>query len=448
MDKENYFSSSLSTNQVNEEVILHSLKNPGRPFFMAILLFIGMIIFGLFCLSMQIFKGLGVAGMNNPVAWGLYLVNFVFWVGIAHSGTLISAILFLFRSRWRTSVNRIAEAMTVFAVMMAGLFPLIHVGRIWFAYWLFPYPNARTLWVNFRSPLNWDVFAVSTYITVSTLFFLVGMIPDMAFLRDRFQGIKGKIYGIFAMGWRGTHKQWHHYETAYLLFAALATPLVISVHSIVSWDFAMSILPGWHSTIFAPYFVSGAIFSGTAMVITILYPLRKIFRLESLITDKHFTRLAQMMLLTSLIVTYSYLTEFFIAWYSHNIFEQASFYNRAFGFYGPFFWLMLTCNSLLPLLIFVKKIRTNPKILFFISILVNVGMWLERFVIIITSLSHDYDPYSWGNYFPTYIEWGIFIGSIGGFLLLFFSFVKFAPVVAISEVKGQLFHDALGGQHD
>jgi len=328
------------------------------------------------------------------------------------------------------------------------LFPLIHVGRIWFAYWLFPYPNARTLWVNFRSPLNWDVFAVSTYMTVSTLFFIVGMMPDMAVLRDRFKGIRGKIYSIFAMGWRGTHKQWHHYETAYMLFAALATPLVISVHSIVSWDFAMSILPGWHSTIFAPYFVSGAIFSGTAMVITILYPLRKIFKLENLITEKHFTRLSQMMLLTSLIVSYSYLTEFFIAWYSNNIYEQATFYNRAFGFYGPFFWLMLTCNSVLPLSVFFKKIRTNPKILFVLSIFVNVGMWLERFVIIISSLSHDYDPYAWGKYLPTYIEWGIFIGTIGGFLLLFFSFVKFAPVVAISEVKGQMFQDTRGGDHD
>jgi len=447
MEKENYFAPTLHVDLVNTQV-LEPLKNPAKSFYVMIAIFLIFIAVGLTCLVIQIDQGMGVAGMNNPVAWGIYLVNFVFWVGIAHSGTLISAILFLFRSRWRTSVNRIAEAMTVFAVMMAGLFPLIHVGRIWFAYWLFPYPNARTLWVNFRSPLNWDVFAVSTYMTVSTLFFIVGMIPDMAVLRDKFKGFRSKIYSVFAMGWRGTHKQWHHYETAYLLFAALATPLVISVHSIVSWDFAMSILPGWHSTIFAPYFVAGAIFSGCAMVITILYPLRKVFHLENLITEKHFTRLAQMMLLTSLIVTYSYLTEFFIAWYGHNIFEQESFYNRAFGFYGPFFFIMFTCNSIIPLSVFFKKIRTNVKVLFFISILVNVGMWMERFVIIISSLAHDFDPYAWGRYSPTYIEWGIFLGSIGGFLLLFFSFTKFAPVVAISEVKGQVFHDAQGGNHD
>lgn len=447
MNKENYFAPELMLDQVNAQV-LEPLKKPSKWYYVMMALFVSFVCFGAYCLYRQIFEGLGVAGMNNPVAWGIYLTNFVFWVGIAHSGTLISAILFLFRSRWRTSVNRIAEAMTVFAVMMAGIFPLIHVGRIWFAYWLFPYPNARHLWVNFRSPLNWDVFAVSTYMTVSTLFFIVGMMPDMAILRDRFKGIRSKIYAIFAMGWRGTHRQWHHYETAYLLFAALATPLVISVHSIVSWDFAMSVLPGWHSTIFAPYFVSGAIFSGCAMVITILFPLRKLFHLEDLITEKHFTRIAQMMLLTSLIVTYSYLTEFFIAWYGHNIFEQESFYNRAFGYYGVYFFMMFTFNSILPLGIFFKKIRTNIKVLFVMSILVNVGMWLERFVIIITSLSRDFDPYAWGNYHPTYIEWGIFLGSIGGFLLLFFSFTKFAPVVAISEVKGQIHHDRKGGDHE
>ncbi len=447
MNKENYFAPRLTADDVNSQVI-DPIRKPGIAYYLLMLLFLAFVAIGLTCLGLQVFKGLGVAGMNNPVAWGIYLTNFVFWVGIAHSGTLISAILFLFRSRWRTSVNRIAEAMTVFAVMMAGLFPLIHVGRIWFAYWLFPYPNARTLWVNFRSPLNWDVFAVSTYMTVSTLFFIVGMIPDMAVLRDKFKGLRSKIYGLFAMGWRGTHRQWHHYETAYLLFAALATPLVISVHSIVSWDFAMSVLPGWHSTIFAPYFVAGAIFSGCGMVITILFPLRKVFHLEDLITEKHFTRLSQMMLLTSLIVTYSYLTEFFIAWYGHNIFEQESFYNRAFGFYGPYFWVMFFCNSILPLSIFIKKVRTNVKLLFAISIFVNIGMWLERFVIIITSLARDFDPYSWGKYAPTYIEWGIFLGSIGGFLILFFSFVKFAPVVAISEVKGQLHHDVHGGKHD
>ena len=447
MFKENYFKPELTVDQVNREV-LDPLKKPGVLFYIALAFFLGLIVWGGYCLYLQIFRGLGVAGMNNPVAWGIYLTNFVFWVGIAHSGTLISAILFLFRSKWRTSVNRIAEAMTVFAVSMAGLFPLIHVGRIWFAYWLFPYPNARMLWVNFRSPLNWDVFAVSTYMTVSALFFITGMIPDMAVLRDRFKGIRSKIYGFFALGWRGTHKQWHHYEMAYMLFAAMATPLVISVHSIVSWDFAMSVLPGWHSTIFAPYFVAGAIFSGCAMVITILIPLRKIFHLENLITTKHFTRLAQIMLLTSLIVTYSYLTEFFIAWYSENIYEQATFYNRAFGIYGKYFYLMLFCNSILPLTIFFKKVRTNLNMLFMIAILVNVGMWLERFVIIISSLAKDFDPYNWGTYSPTFVEWGVFLGSIGGFFFLFFLFTKLAPVVAISEVKGQIHHDIHGGSHE
>ena len=273
MNKESYFGRSLSTEDVNVQV-MYALNKPGKVYYLLLLFFIALIIIGAVCFVTQIVQGIGVAGISHPVSWGVYLTNFVFWVGIAHSGTLISAILFLFRSQWRTSVNRIAEAMTVFAVMIAGLFPLIHLGRIWFAYWLLPYPNSRLLWVNFRSPLIWDVFAVTTYITVSTLFFIVGMIPDMAVLRDKFCGLRKKIYGAFAMGWRGTHKQWHHYETAYLLFAALATPLVVSVHSIVSWDFAMAIVPGWHSTIFAPYFVSGAIFSGCAMVITILFPLR------------------------------------------------------------------------------------------------------------------------------------------------------------------------------
>ena len=447
MAPERYMDPALGPDDINDRVA-GALKSPGVIFYFFIALFASFVVVGAVCLYLQIHRGLYMGGMTHPVAWGIYLTNFVFWVGIAHSGTLISAILFLFRSRWRTSINRIAEAMTVFAVAMAGIFVLSHVGRLWKIYYTLPYPNFRQLWVNFRSPLNWDLFAISTYMIVSTTFFIVGMIPDMAVLRDRFSGTRKKIYSVFAMGFKGTHRQWHHYETAYLMFAALATPLVISVHSIVSWDFAMSILPGWHSTIFAPYFVSGAIFSGSAMVITILVPLRKIFRMEDIITENHFNRLGQIILLTSLIVTYSYITEIFIAWYSDNLFEQEAFYYRAFGHYGAFFFLMLACNSIIPLSLFIRKVRTCIPAIFVISLLINVGMWLERFVIIITTQARDFDPYNWGVYTPSLIEWGIFLGSLGGFFLLFFTFAKFAPVIAISEVKGQIHHENRGATHE
>ena len=379
--------------------------------------------------------GLGVAGYAPPVLWGVYITTFVFWVGIAHCGTLISAILYLFRSKWRTAVYRTAEAMTVFAVMTAGLFPLIHVGRIWYAYWLFPYPNQRQLWVNFKSPLVWDVFAVSTYFIVSAVFLIVGLIPDIASIRDVATGWRKKLYSITSLNWRGTDQQWRHYTRAYLYLAALATPLVLSVHSVVSWDFAMAIVPGWHATIFAPYFVAGAIYSGVAMVITLLVPLRKAFRLERYITVHHFESLSKLLLLTGLIVGYAYVVEYFMAWYSANPFERASFWNRAFGDYWWATWTMLICNGLLPMFFFFKKVRRSIPALFLLSLFVNLGMWFERFVIIVVSLSFEYEPYAMGHYTPTWVEWSILAGSFAWFFMWFLLFAKNFPMVSITEVK-------------
>ena len=373
--------------------------------------------------------------------WAIYITNFVFWVGIAHSGTLISAILYLFRAKWRTSISRAAEAMTVFAIMTAGLFPLIHLGRVWKFYWLLPYPNQRGLWINFKSPLIWDVFAVGTYFTVSLLFFYLGLIPDIALIRDRSTGTRRIFYSILSLGWSGSSSQWWHYKKAYLLLAGIATPLVISVHSVVSWDFAMSILPGWHSTIFAPYFVAGAVFSGTAMIIALLVPLRKAFHLEEFITVYNFENLAKVLIFTSMIITYSYTMEFFTAWYSNNIFEQETFYWRAFGYYRYFFWFMLVCNSGLPLLLFFKNIRRNITAIFIIAIFINIGMWFERFIIIVTSLAHDYDPYVWRTYSPRPVELIITLGSLGFFLTLFLVFVKVFPAVSISETKAHIYED-------
>lgn len=385
----------------------------------------------------QIYKGVGMAGKNNPVGWYFYITSFVFWVGIAHSGTLISAVLFLFRARFRSSFNRSAEAMTIFAVMTAGLFPLIHLGRVWLFYWLMPYPNQRQLWVNFRSPLVWDVFAVSTYFTVSLIFFYVGLVPDLAATRGRLTGIRQTLYRIFSLGWSGTSTRWSHYSKLYLFLAAFATPLVISVHSVVSWDFAMSVIPGWHTTIFAPYFVAGAIFSGTAMVMTLVIPMRKLLGLEKYITVDHFESLAKILLFTSLIVTYSYIVEFALAFYSGNVFETAHFSWRLLGDFKVLYWMMLLCNSLLPLTVFIKKLRRNLVYLFVLSLFVNVGMYLERFVIIVTSLSHDFDPYSWGNPIPTFTDAGIVLGSFGLFFTLFLLFIKALPVLSITEVKEQ-----------
>ncbi len=422
--------------QVDQDV-LGALRKPSTSYwlFLAVagLCFAG----GMAAWLYQILTGMGVAGISHPVGWGVYITNFVFWVGIAHSGTLISAVLFLFRARFRSAFNRSAEAMTVIAVMTAGLFPLIHLGRVWKFYFLFPYPNQRLLWVNFRSPLIWDVFAVSTYFTISLIFFYVGMIPDLAAARRHFTGIRQKIYKAISLGWEGTLDQWRHYNRLYIFLAAFATPLVVSVHSVVSWDFAMSIVPGWHSTIFAPYFVAGAIFSGTAMVITLTVPMRKILKLERYITVDHYEKIAKVLLITSLIVSFSYIVEILLAAYSGNIFETTVFKYRLLGDYKFLFWLMLLCNVLLPLILFVKKFRRSIRFLFVLSLFVNLGMYLERFVIIVTSLAKEFNPYSWGTYTPSLVELGITIGSFGMFFTFFLVFTKTLPVLAMSEIKEQ-----------
>ncbi len=383
----------------------------------------------------QIYSGLGVTGLRQPVMWATYITDFVFWVGIAHSGTLISAILFLFRTRWRTAVYRAAETMTLFAVATAGLFPLVHLGRVWNAYWLLPYPNERFLQPNFRSPLVWDAFAVSTYLTISALFLFMGLIPDVANAREQATGWRKTFYSILSMGWQGTDEQWRHYSMAYLLLAGLATPLVLSVHSVVSWDFAMAQLPGWHSTIFAPYFVAGAIFSGVAMVITLLVPMRKWLHIEDLLTPWHFDNLAKVVLLTSLIVSYSYATETFMTWYSGDKIEQMTFHMRYFGPWGWMFWVMVACNCVIPLLLFSPRIRVNLTALWIISIFVNIGMWFERFVIIAGSLAVNFNPSQWGSYTPSITEIMITVGSFAWFLGLFSLFARFLPIVSMTELK-------------
>ena len=417
--------------------ILRTLQRPGHAYWGALGVTLVVLAFGVYAFWYQVQTGLGVAGYQHPVLWSIYITNFVFWVGIAHSGTLISAVLFLFRASWRTSVARASEAMTVFAVMTAGLFPIIHLGRPWFFYWLFPYPNERQLWVNFRSPLIWDVFAITTYLTVSALFLFIGLVPDVAAARDRLKDWRQPIYRVLSLGWQGTDQQWRHYNSVYGFFAALATPLVVSVHSVVSWDFAATILPGWHSTIFAPYFVAGAILSGLAMVITLLVPLRKFLYLEEYIQIWHFENLAKLLVVTSLIVGYAYVVEFFIAWYSGSPFEQGTFLDRAFGQYAGYTWTMITCNTLIPLLLVIRRIRTNLTSLLIISILVNIGMWLERYVIIVSSLSHDFDPANWPtvSYAPTWVEVAITAGSFALFSLLFLLFIKNFPSISITEMK-------------
>ncbi|NLS95452.1 MAG: polysulfide reductase NrfD [Planctomycetaceae bacterium] len=392
--------------------------------------------------------GVGVWGNNSPVFWGWPIVNFVFWVGIGHAGTLISAILFLFRQQWRTSINRFAEAMTIFAVCCAGIFPGIHIGRIWCVYWLAPYPNQMEMWPNFRSPLLWDVFAVSTYATVSALFWYLGMIPDLATLRDRATNPWRRLaYGTFALGWRGSARQWHRYERAYLLLAALATPLVLSVHSVVSFDFAVSQVPGWHTTIFPPYFVAGAIFSGFAMVVTLMVPARAFFGLKELVTLRHLENMNKIILATSCIVGYAYATEFFIAWYSGSQYELFAFLNRALGPYKWAYWTMVFCNVVVPHLFWFKKCRTTPWIMMIVAILVNVGMWFERFVIIVTSLSRDFLPSSWGAFVPTPIDVAMFVGSFGLFFTLFLLFCRYLPMVAMAEVKAAVSHGIEGHGH-
>lgn len=420
-----------------EQDVLGAMKKPSRLYWFFLAVSAMAFVMGLGAWGYQIFKGMGTAGITHPVGWGVYITNFVFWVGIAHSGTLISAVLYLFRARFRSAFNRIAEAMTVIAVMTAGLFPLIHLGRVWRFYYLLPYPNQRLLWVNFRSPLVWDVFAVTTYLTISMIFFYIGMIPDLAAARRHFTGWRQWLFKTLAIGWEGSLNQWRHYNRLYMFLAAFATPLVVSVHSVVSWDFAMSIVPGWHSTIFAPYFVAGAIFSGTAMVITLTVPMRKILKLEKYITIEHYDKIAKVLLVTALIVSYSYIVEMVLAAYSGNIFENTVFDYRMTGDYKFLFWLMMFCNVVLPLTLFVRRLRRNIKFLFVLSLFVNIGMWLERFNIIVTSLAKEYNPYSWGTYTPSLVELGITIGSFGMFFTFFLIFTKVLPVLSISEIKEQ-----------
>lgn len=385
-----------------------------------------------------LWEGIGIWGNNIPSGWGFDIVNFVFWVGIGHAGTLISAILFLFRQRWRTSINRFAEAMTIFAVICALLFPSIHVGRAWLLYWVMPIPNQMGMWPNFRSPLLWDMFAVGTYFTCSLMFWYVGLIPDLATLRDRAtQRVRKIIFGILSIGWHGGNRQWRHYELAYLILAGISTPLVLSVHSIVSTDFATSVLPGWHTTIFPPYFVAGAIFSGFAMVMTLMLIARKVYGLENIVTLKTLERMNMIMMVTGMMVGYSYGCEFFIAWYSGNPYESFAFLNRAFGPYAWAYWIMVSCNVFIPQLFWFKRLRTSIAVMFVVSILINVGMWFERFVIILT-LTRDFLPSSWGWYWPTIWDFATLLGSFGLFFTLFLLFLRFLPMIAMAEVKNVL----------
>jgi molybdopterin-containing oxidoreductase family membrane subunit len=383
-----------------------------------------------------VWTGIGAWGTQMPVAWAFPIVTFVFWVGIAHAGTLISAILFLLRQGWRTAINRFAEAMTIFSVICAAIFPGIHIGRPWLPYWMFPIPNQMQMWPQFRSPLEWDVFAVGTYATTSILFWYMGMIPDLATLRDRATStVRRFLYGVFAMGWRGSSRQWHRYERAYLILAALATPLVLSVHSVVSFDFAVAQLPGWHTTIFPPYFVAGAIFSGFAMVVTLMVPARQFFGLKHLVKMKHLENMNKVILTTGTMVGYAYGMEFFIAWYSGSRYEGFAFINRAFGQYAWAYWTMVSCNVLFPQLFWFKKIRTSLPAMMAICILVNVGMWFERFVIVCTSLARDFLPSSWGYFVPTPIDYATLAGSFGLFFTLFLLFCRYLPMVAMAEEK-------------
>ena len=384
-------------------------------------------------------KGTGIWGINIPVGWGFAIVNFVWWIGIGHAGTLISAILLLLKQTWRTSINRFAEAMTLFAVACAGIFPIIHTGRPWLAYWMIPYPNTMGVWPQFRSPLIWDVFAVSTYATVSLLFWFVGLIPDLATLRDRSQSRVGRVvYGMLAMGWRGSARHWHRYETAYLLLAGLATPLVVSVHTVVSFDFAIAIVPGWHTTIFPPYFVAGAIYSGFAMVLTLAIPIRAVYGLEDFITMRHLENMAKVMLVTGLIVAYGYTIEAFMAWYGGNKYEGFMMWNRMTGPYAPVYWLLIACNIVIPQALWFRRVRKNVPALFVIALIVNVGMWLERFIIVVTSLTRDFMPSAWGMYSPTIWDWATFVGTIGLFLTLLFLFLRFLPMISIAEMRAIL----------
>jgi len=420
--------------QVDAEIT--ATLRPSKAWFVMLMIAMLCLAGGIAAWMYQIQQGLGVAGYNPPVMWGVYIITFVFWVGIGHAGTLISAILYLFRAGFRTTIYRCAEAMTVFAVMTAGLFPILHLGRPWKFFWLIPYPNWRLLWPQFKSPLVWDVFAITTYLTISTTFLFVGLIPDIAVLRDREKNPTRKaILSFLSFGWRNTEREWRHFARAYLFLAAVSTPLVLSVHSVVSFDFAMALTPGWHTTIFPPYFVAGAIFSGVGMVFTIIIPIRKYFRLQHYVTLNHLDAAAKLALTTSLIVGCAYLIEFFIAWYGGVKAEQDYFLNRVFGQWWWAAWIMLTCNMILPLSLFSQKLRRNPAWLWILSIFINIGMWFERFVIVVPSLSHEFEPWQWTTYAPTWVDYSILLGSFGWFFMWFLLFVRQLPVIAISETK-------------
>jgi molybdopterin-containing oxidoreductase family membrane subunit len=423
---------------LNDDV-LKLISLPGKIWWAAFLFDLAVLAVALVAVRNIIVHGWGTSAFQRPVMWAVDITNFVFWVGIAHCGTLVSAVLFLFRSHFRRAVYRIAEAMTVFGVLTAAMFPAIHTGRPWFDYWLFPYPNQRQLWTNFRSPLEWDVFAVNTYLTISSIFFLVGLIPDVAAVRDRAKHPLMKLlYTLLSFGWTGANYQWKHFYGAYLFFAAIATPLVFSVHSVVSWDFAMAQTPGWHSTLFAPYFVAGAIFSGVALVINLLIPIRSTFKLEHIVTIDHMEKLAKLVLLTSTMVGYSYLNEFFMAWFGPNKYERDVFWFRATGHYWWAFWTMFSCNVIFPLLLWFKPVRRNMKVLFVLCLLVNVGMWFERFVIIVTSLTRAFNPANWFYYKMSITEVALIVGSFAWFFMFFLVFVRVLPAFSIAEIKETL----------
>ncbi len=429
-----------SLTQVSGDICGILERKPTAMWWSAFLASATLLAIGTAATAYQVATGIGTWGLNKTVGWAFDITNFVFWIGIGHAGTLISAILFLFRQRWRTSVNRAAEAMTLFAVMCAGIFPLIHMGRPWLFFWIFPYPNFRgPLWVNFRSPLVWDFFAISTYFTISAVFWYIGLIPDLATIRDRAKpGLRKSIMSFFSMGWTGSYRAWIRYEVVYLLLAGLATPLVVSVHTIVSWDFATSVIPGWHTTIFPPYFVAGAIFSGFAMVLTLMIIARKVMGLEDYFTLRHIDAMCKIIIVTGSIVGLAYLTEFFVAAYSGNPYEQFVFINRAMGPFAWAYWTMVTCNVISPQLLWFKTIRSSIPMVFILTIVVNIGMWFERFVIVVTSLHRDYLPSSWGDYSPTIIEILTLLGSFGLFFTAFLLFCRFLPMIAMAEVKGIL----------
>ncbi|MEE2658151.1 MAG: NrfD/PsrC family molybdoenzyme membrane anchor subunit [Candidatus Latescibacterota bacterium] len=430
------------------EKISSVVLTPHTPWQWFLVVLIGLTGVGILQVSIAwlVYEGVGVWGLNVPVGWGFAIINFVWWIGIGHAGTLISAILLLFRQKWRTSINRSAEAMTIFAVLCAGMFPMLHTGRPWLAiYWLFPYPNSMDIWPQFRSPLIWDVFAVGTYLTVSLVFWGLGLIPDFATFRDRAKHRATKvIFAMLSMGWRGSAIHWERYEMTSLMLAGLSTPLVLSVHSVVSFDFAISIIPGWHTTIFPPYFVAGAIYAGFAMVLTLMIPLRRLYGLQDFITTRHLDNMGKVMLTAGLIVAYGYFMEQFMAWYSASQYESFMMQNRMFGPYGNYYWALIICNIIVPQLLWSRRVRHSTGWLFFVSMFINVGMWLERFIIVVVSLTRDYMPSSWDMYSPTIWDWGLYIGTIGFFLFAFFLFVRGWPLIAIHEIRSVL---PRGGKH-